>query len=409
MATKKKSRQLTIQDGFDKKTGKFNAEILKEMYPDARYYFILGGRGWGKTYPVLRLSLKDALNNDGAFAYVRRYKESIGDSYIQDLMGPQNSWLEEFTSGDVNKIGYWRKRWFAELWGDHTDRDGNTEYRRIERFQPALGGAFSMNTWETSKGPDFGADKNGVKNIIIDEVLSAGGDYLPDEWNKFQNVISSLVRENWDKDTKIWLLANPVSKYNSPYFRNLGIKKSMMKDPGIIEIKYPKDQFGKQMSCIFCYLGTDKDDEKKKKPDAKDLTFSTFFAFPSSVSKSITHGEWELAESSHLPSGVLQNSDEIFQTFFVMEEEVIGCKIMRFCPTNRYYLFYYPASKVKSGCYYFTLNTDLNSNAIIGTKTGHPLATKLNEIMRTGQVYYADNTTADMVHGWLLEASKRII
>ena len=408
MATKKKSKQLTIQDGFDKKTGKFNAEILKEMYPDARYYFILGGRGWGKTYPVLRLSLKDALNNDGAFAYVRRYKESIGDSYIQDLMGPQKSWIEEFTSGDVNKIGYWRKRWFAELWGDHTDRDGNTEYQRIERFQPALGGAFAMNTWETSKGPDFGADKNGVKNIIIDEVLSAGGDYLPDEWNKFQNVISSLVRENWEKDTKIWLLANPVSKYNSPYFRNLGITKNMMKEPGIVEIKYPKDQFGKQMSCIFCYLGTDKD-EKKKKPDAKDLTFSTFFAFPSSVSKSITHGEWELAESSHLPSKVFENSDEIYQTFFVMEEEVIGLKIMRFCPTNRYYLFYYPASKVKPGCYYFTLNTDLNTYAIIGTKTGHPLATKLNEIMRTGQVYYADNTTADMVHGWLLEASKRII
>ena len=69
---KKKQKQLTLQDGFDPESGKFDTEILLKLYPDARYYFILGGRGWGKTYPTLRLALKDALNQDGAFAYVRR-------------------------------------------------------------------------------------------------------------------------------------------------------------------------------------------------------------------------------------------------------------------------------------------------------------------------------------------------
>ena len=403
---KKKQKQLTLQDGFDPVSGKFDTEILLKLYPDARYYFILGGRGWGKTYPTLRLALKDALNNDGAFAYVRRYKESVSDTFIQDLMSPHNEWVSDFTSGDVNKIGYWRKRWFAERWGTRQNREGEDVYERLEKFQPAIGGAFAMSTWETSKGPDFGADKNGVKNIIIDEALSAGGDYLIDEWGKFQNVISSLVRENYDKDTKIWLLANPVSKYNSPYFRNLGITKKMMKEPGVTEIKYPPDEHGRQMSCIFCYLGTDKEDAKET---AKDLTYSTFFAFPNSTTKSITHGEWELAESSHLPSGIYNESDEIFQTFFAMEEDVIGCKIMKYCATERYYLFFYPAKEIKKNTYYFTLNTNLDRYAIVGLKTGHQVSNVLNDIWKTGQVYYSDNTCADMVHGWMLEASKRKI
>lgn len=400
----RKKKQLTLQDGFDKKTGKFDTRILLKLYPDARYYFILGGRGWGKTYPTLKLSLEDALDKKGAFAYIRRYKESIGDSFIQDLMAPHNEWIEQYTEDAANKIVYWRKRWYAERWGESETKEGEKVYKRLEKFQPALGGAFAMNTWETSKGPDFGADKNGVKNIIIDEALSAGGDYLTDEWTKFQNVISSLVRENYMKDTKIWLLANPVSKYNSPYFRNLGITKRMLKQPGITEIKYPPDPNGRQMSCVFCYLGMD-----NPKDTAKDLTFSTFFAFPNSVSKSITHGEWELAESSHLPSTVYNDSDEIFQTYFVMEEDIIGCKIMRYCATDRYYLFFYPSKKVAKGCYYFTLTTDLNSYAIIGLRTGHRVSQVLSDIWKTGQVYYADNTTADMVHGWMKEASKRVI
>ena len=416
---RKKTKKLSLSDGFDPKTGKFDSAILLKMFPDARYYFILGGRGWGKTYPTVKLSIQDALNEQGAFAYVRRYKESIGDSFIGDLMSPHKDWLSDFTSGSVNTLGYWRKRWYAERWEEvvHTNRqtgDSTTNYERVEKFQPAIGGAFAMNTWETSKGPDFGADKNGVKNIIFDEVLSAGGDYLSDEWNKFQNVISSLVRENYQKDTKIWLLANPVSKYNSPYFRNLGITKKMMKEPGITEIKYPKDEFGREMSCIFCYLGTDKDTDKKA-PDAKDLTFSTFFAFPNSVTKSITHGDWELADSSHLPKDVFEDSDEVVQTYYMMEEETIGCKLMRYCATGTYYLFFYPSYTksreqiIKDHTYYFTLGTDLSKYAIIGTKTGHPLAEKINLIWRTGQVYYADNTTADMMHGWLKEASTRVI
>lgn len=402
-----KKKKLTLKDGFDPVTGKFDTAILAKMYPKARYYFILGGRGWGKTYPTIRLCLEDVLDDKGAFAYVRRYKDSISDTFIQDLMHPHEDWLSKRTNGEWNRIGYYRKRWTFERWGDIPHRDNEPTFGRIEKAPVACAGAFAMNTWETAKGPDFGADKGGVKNIIIDEALSAGGDYLSDEWGKFQNVISSLVRENYEQDTKIWLLANPVSKYNSPYFRNLGITKAMMKEAGVTEIVYPPDEFGHTMSCVFCYLGEDKE-ETKTKASTKDLTYSTFFAFPNSKgkSKSITHGTWELEDSNQLPSKVYKGSEELYQLYMVMEEDLIGIKIMQSIHEVPY-LFFYPASKMDKNTYYFTNNCDLNPYAIVGAGTGHPAAKIFDNIWQTNQVYYSDNTVADMVHGFMLEAKKR--
>ena len=416
----KKKKELTLQDGFDKDTGKFDTAILLKMFPKARYYFILGGRGWGKTYPTIKLSIEDAMSEKGAFAYLRRYKDAISDTFLQDLMAPHKELVDTISNGQWNSIGYWRKRWSLEQWGWQGHREGDATWERIAKNPIPIGGAFAMNTWENAKGADFGADKNGVKNIILDEAVSAGGDYIKDEWQKFQNVISSLVRENWDKDTKIWLLANPVSKYACPYFRNMGITKEMMKEPGVREIVYPKDEFGRQMSCVFCYLGVDKEESKTALTSARNLTYSTlsiakgvfetFFAFPNSkgTSKSITHGSWELADSNQLPSGIYNNSEEIEQTFFVTAEEIIGCKIMQYIPTGVYYLFFYPASKVKDKTYYFTHFQDLSEYAIIGQNTGHPMSVVIDDLWKKHHIYYADNTTADMMHGWMKEASKLV-
>ena len=410
---RKKKEQTTkkweLKDGFDPKTGKFDTGILLKMFPDARYYFVLGGRGWGKTYPTIRLAIDDAMDGKGVFAYVRRYKESISDTFIQDLMAPHAEHIEQKSNNIWNRLGYWRKRWTLEQWGwrEHRGTDEPTWERLVKADQP-IAGAFAMNTWETSKGPDFAADKGGIKHIIFDEAVSAGGDYLHDEWGKFQNVISSLVRENWEKDTKIWLLANPVSKYTCPYFRNMGITKDMMSKPGVTQIVYPKEPGAKKpMTAVFCYLG-EKEEDTKSLLDAKDLTYQTFFAFPNSKgkSKSITHGTWELEDAMQLPSKVYNDSDEVKQTFFKMDEDILGCKIMRHCASHRYYLFFYPASKIKEKTYYFTLVPTLDKYAIIGLKTGHPLSKVLNDIFQTHQVFYADNSAADLFHGWMLEASK---
>ena len=370
-------------------------ELLKEK-PDARYYFILSARSTGKTYSVLRNAVRDQWKGLGMFAYVRRHDEHIKPSKLQELFGPQN--IEELTDGVWNKISYWRGFFYYEKW-EPNEETGVME-RTLKNPEPC-GIAIAINTWEGSKGQDIGAAHGGFKHIIFDEAIT-GQNYLTDEFQKFNNVISSLVRTRTEQDTKIWFLANPLSRW-CPYFPELGITKQMIAEPGHrYELHYPDTD----MTSIFEYIGPLNSDKDKNK------VFETFFAFPNSKGKSqsITDGFWELDDACHLPSQVYKNSELVKEVFMYFGETWIRGQIMRYYSElqkrNMYYLNWTPSREPKPQEYYFILHAVPDPYAIVGTRTGHPLADLCNKCVASGQVYYSDNSIADMVHGFQKEAMK---
>lgn len=405
MANSTKSKKTNSK----KKRRYFEVSPIRAKYPKARYYYILGGRGTGKTYPVIKECIKDYFDGKGVFAYIRRYKESISGKNMTDLLSVHDKEVEEYSNGEWNHIAYWRGRFYLERW--ETDEDGISQ--RVDKLSTPIGGAWSMNTWETDKGPDFGADKGGISNIVLDEALSKAGQYLTDEWSIFQNVISSLVRDRWEQDTKIWLLANPISKWANPYFRNMGITKALLQNPGITEITYPDDNGNVAMSAVFCYIAAETDSKGNVIDIDENRTnvYNTFFAFTHSKgkSKSITHGYWEMDESSRLPSGAYDNSTKNRTIYLIFEEEKLAVDVMRYDPSNVYYLFVYPTQKIREKTYYITLNTSLDKYAIIGNTGVHPIWQLFMRIYKTGQVYYSDDSTADAFHGFIIESNKRTI
>lgn len=380
---------------------KFEVKPLLQKFPDARYFFLLGGRGCGKTYPTMKEAIQDAIDGKGVFAYIRRYKESLSDGDMRDLCSPHGigsdtAWIEEYTQGKYNRVSYFRRYWYLERWAKGEDG----ELMRVDRNPVPIGRALSLSTWETDKGSDFGADKNGVAHIIIDEVLSSGGDYLKDEWLCVQNVISSLVRSNWQKDTKIWMLANPVSRYGGPYLKNLGITKSMMQKFGVTLIEYPDDSgSGIGMRCVYVYIKPDVGD--KERSDVLE-TYNRFFAFPASKgrSKAITHGFWEMADAQLLDSGIYKDSRKRKTIYFVMDEDVLGVDFCRYTPTGKSYLFIRPAAKVRDKCYFVTLDSTLSKYGIIAFGT-HPITDAFKRIYLTNQVYFSDLSTADIFHAFM--------
>ena len=373
----------------------WEAEKLLKEKPNARYYFILSGRSRGKTYSVLRNALKDQTNKKGLFAYIRRHDEDIKQKNLQELFSPQN--ISKITKGQYNKIAFWRGFFYYEKW-EPNEETGVME--RVLKGPEPCGVALSLNTWERDKGQDIGAAYNGFKNIIFDEAIT-GMNYLRDEFQVFRNVISSLVRYRYDQDTKIWFLANPLSKW-CPYFPELGITKEMIKTPSRrYEIKYPDTD----MTTIFEYIGTP---EEEAKESVQNKVFQTFFAFSNSQgkSKSITEGFWELEDSCHLPSQVYKNSSKIQQVFMYFGEEWIRGEIMRYNENDTYYIVWSPSRPPKKGEYYFILNAVPDKYAIVGTRTGHPYAELVNKISKTNQIYYSDNTVADLYHGFIKESNK---
>ena len=371
-------------------------ELLKEK-PDARYYFILSMRSSGKTYSVLRNAIRDQWAGKGMFAYVRRHDEYIKPRNVQELFSPQN--IEELTDGTWNKISFWRGFFYYEKW-EPNEETGIME--RVLKNPEPCGIALAVNTWEGNKGQDIGAAHGGFKHIIYDEAIT-GQNYLVDEFQKFKNVISSLVRTRTEQDTKIWFLANPLSRW-CPYFPELGITKQMIAEPGHrYEIKYPDTD----MTTIFEYIGS----TNGKVSIAKGV-FETFFAFPNSKgkSKSITDGFWELDDAVHLPSQIYKNSELVKEVFLYFGETWVRGQVMRYYhdvqKRNVYYLNWTPSREPKQKEYYFVLFAVPDPYAIIGTRTGHPLAKLLNDLIAQGQVYYSDNSIADMVHGFMKEAMK---
>lgn len=370
-------------------------KILKEK-PDARYYFVLGGRARGKTFAVLDVAEEDNTKGEGLFAYIRRFDEEIKDKNIRELFSPQGENIEKYTEGKYNKITHFRGFFYFEKWGE----DPKTgKYTRLEKNPAPCGVALALNTWERAKGQDIGAAYGGFKHIILDEAIT-GLSYLSDEFQKLKNVISSLVRTR-QQDTKIWMLANPLSMW-CPYFAELGITKEMIKpsdEDKFYEIKYN----GTDMTTIFIYLGT-----APAADDTQDTIYQSFFAFPNSSakSKSITGGFWELQDSEHLPSQVYKNSTLKKEVFLYFSENWIRGQIMRYDANGTYYLVWSPSRPPKKNEYYFILNAVPDRYAIVGTRTGHPMAKLLNDIIQTGQIYYSDNTTADIYHGFIKEANK---
>lgn len=390
----------------------FEVVPLVNKYKNARYFYILGERGCGKTFPVIRKCIDDYFDGKGVFAYIRRYKESLSAKNMADIVSVHDEYVAKRTNGQWNKIKYWQGRFYLEQWGYNS----NNELVRMAKNPVPIGGAWSMNTWETDKGPDFGADKGGISNIVFDEVLSKAGHYLSDEWSIFQNVISSLVRDRWQKDTKIWLLANPISKFANPYFRNMGITKKLIAEPGTTLIEYP-DENGKPqkngMSTLFVYIAakTDKDGNVIEVDENRTNLYKTFFAFTNSKGKSnsIVHGLWEMEDSPRLPSGVYENSDKKRTVYLTFDEELLAIDIMKYEITNKYYLFIYPTKRIREKTYYITLGYSLDKYAIIGNISNHPILNLINSIYETGQVYYSDDATADAFHGFRIEARKRQI
>ena len=382
---------------------KFEVKPLLEKYPDARYYFLLGGRGCGKTYPTLKEAIQDAIDGNGVFAYVRRYKESLVESDMRDLTAPHGigsdtAWIEEYTNGQYNKVGYYRRYWYLERW----QRNEDGELRRVARNPIPIGRALALSTWETDKGSDFGSDKGGIAHIILDEALSAGGNYLRDEWSMFQNVISSLVRNNWEKDTKIWMLANPVSKYGGQYLRNLGITKKMMQNFGTTLLEYP-DEDGKPTgtSCVFVYIKPAAGDDQSVDTDATN-TYRTFFAFPASRQKSraITHGFWEMDDATLLDSGIYTDSTKSRTIYLTMDEELLAVDFMQYKKTGVHYLFIRPAAKIRDRHYFVTLESSLSRYAVIAFGN-HPITEAFKKIYLTNQVYYSDLSSADIFHAFM--------
>ena len=357
-----------------------NTLIDKE---NAHINLIVGRRSNGKTYPTLRDAVKDFIESDytAQFVYVRRI-----DKDFQGFKGQQvfagmvtNGWLEEYSKGAWNDIYYYHGQWFLRLKSD----DG-----KVKRKSPPMCFAVSLNLAHQYKSINF----DSVKKIIFDEFLCAKGERpLANEWNRWNNLISTIARMR--DDVKIYMLANTVTK-NSDFFSKYGFDIDTI-EQGSIVVKTNKS--GRKVALEYCkdrgsvdavksiYIDDDGDDEMKM----------------------ITEGAWETGSFPIIPRKYRKYKELLVTepVFFNIRNRYYECDIIKV--QDMCMLYFHKKTGVPKYRTDIVYSHDEDPELIdsyfyrVGLNAQFKVDSLIATLIKRDRAYYQDNATGQDIHDFL--------
>lgn len=220
---------------------------------------IVGERSNGKTYDIKKLVQEKFKNTGGKFVYLRRLEEQIARKEMKRLFEDQS---------DLS----------MDLFGDyiHYTTEAGFFYYNSEAIPVTIGYPFCVEKGVTKKGIPW----NDVTTIFFDEFLEYGRP-IENEFPKFLNVVSTIVRKRKVGEVDIYMVANTVTQF-SEYFKCFGIDPKKLKQG---QIMYFKHQNGVTCAIEYCRSANIVNGVKQK---------NDFLGFDNSPTSSmILYGEWE--------------------------------------------------------------------------------------------------------------------
>lgn len=269
----------------------------------ADYNIIYGERSNGKTTAVLAYALKEHINSNYKYqlGLIRRWEEDFKGTKSFDMVKGIISlgWVSKWTKERYNTIIYRTMNWYLA----NIQEDGTKEVAE----QPFIKG-FAISSQEHYKSTAY----PDIKTILFDEFLTRDY-YLPDEFIKFQNLLSTIIRLR--DDVVIFMCGNTVNKY-SPYFKEMGLNNITKQKQDTIDI-YTYGESTLKVAVEYSKIG----DKKIKKSNK-------YFAFNNPKLQMITNGTWEIDIYPHLPIKYAPN--EVKYTYFIIwEDTTLQCEIIR--------------------------------------------------------------------------------
>lgn len=266
-------------------------DISKILSTDSDFMLIVGQRGNGKTFSAMLTCLEDYKKTRRRFCYVRRWKEDLLNGRAETLLMPLSEKIEKLF-GKGYFVLYQRRRYYL----------CNPDGEKLD----IIGYAVSLSEASHTKSQTF-VD---VRYIVFDEFIQMAGEpTLRDEMSKFENTLSSIIRTR--QDCKILMLANTVSRF-SQYFIHFGIDINKVEQGQIITKEYPLDDDKGVLRISLEYCEYNADIGKKTSKYTQ--------------SKMISKGQWEIPETSDIPSvvGETVNDKLLCSMYDPDSDQIIG-------------------------------------------------------------------------------------
>ena len=256
-------------------------EVLKTNTP---YILSYGGRNIGKTFAWLIIIYALWQEKGYESCIIRR----MADTLKSDKAG--HMFDKVFELGIVpNKKAYTGITFRQKKWcGYWEDEKGKRTYDKPFCYSFSLSSKIEMN-----KGV---LDIKNLGVVFFDEALTADN-YLDDEWNRFQNALSTIIREN--TNACVVLCANTVS-WVAPYFREFGIQNVRNIRQGTIKVFHCLEDTS--VTLEYCA-------DTVKKNRRKKLTDRRFFGFSNGSADMIKSGGWEIHSYQHLTRDMLTDRE----------------------------------------------------------------------------------------------------
>lgn len=359
-----------------------SSKELKQYYDrteidktEASYRMIMGQRSNGKTYSVLKTIIENYLNNGERAAYIRRYGEEITPRNIQLLFTPFLGLIEELSEGKWNNV-YYRAGCFYLI---RSDEEGDTIAKDTTPFCITR----AINTWETTKGQDAGE----LSLICFDEFATRDA-YLRDEFIKFCNLLSSLIRDR--DNVVIYMLANTVNKY-CPYFKEMGLGDVSQMEQGSIRV-YNFGQSDLRVAVEYC-----------SPVKATEKVASKLFAFDNPQLEMVKNGKWEIKNYARPPYPILDYM--VLKDFYILfNEQLIKGKVVHW--NKDIFIFFHRQTKDIQIDELTPFYTDEFSSSICHVRDLRDCPTELHKIIKNlilkNSICFSDNEVGEIVRNWLI-------
>lgn len=341
----------------------------------AQYRLIFGERSNGKTYWNLKRHIAMYVKHGWQFAYIRRWADDIKARKMQQLFDAlcRNNEISKITDGRWNGIRYK----FGKFYLTATDGDGE-----IVEDETPFCFVFAISTMEHDKSISY----PGIRIVMFDEFISRLA-YIPDEFQLFMNVLSTIIRDR--DDVEIWMLGNTVSK-ECPYFREMGLKHVYQQEPGTIDT-YTYHKNGQDLLIAVEYTMN----LESKKSDK-------YFIFDNPKLEMITGGAWELAIYPHLFEKY--NPGQIIFTFFIeYRDTILQCEIIE----GKRGIFIYVHLKttelkdLEDDLIYTIEPSAKHNHRVDITRAEYPVEKRIMTMIQNDRICFQDNEIGEVFNDYL--------
>lgn len=367
----KDNEEVQIKEELDEY---YNIEPIDKT--NATYRLIIGQRSNGKTYSACKHIIENYITKGERGAYIRRYDEDITPKNIQSLFDPHLDFIKTMTNEEYNCISYRAKEFHL----CYMDDEGKILYKDPEAFCVTA----SINTAEHTKGQDRGV----INTIIFDEFMTREG-YLNNEFVKYCNILSSLIRT---RDTCIiYMLANTVNRY-CPYFKEMGLKDVENMPQGEIYL-YHYGNADLTVAVEYC-----------SPVRATEKVASKFFAFDNPQLEMITNGAWELMMYPRAPYKIFE--EDIFRRFYVeFGGQLLCCEIIK--RKKDLFIFVHLQTKDVDITDHDVLYTDEFTSSMLHCRFLKDCPTELHKLIKNlilkKSICFSTNEVGELFRNWLIE------